>query len=518
MINRKQSFIAERMPIRSPTKKRGKSRKSLTNRRNKKSRKSDVEEDTNVVSADQDGVFFEAESIVDARKTSQGWEYRVRWKGFKASDDTWEPETNLCDSLYEQARTFKIREGGDQKMDGGGTALAKSNANTHNDPQLEGTCQETGKSGGGVLPLGDEKKVSSAIEEFHDSSSSSSEEEEEEDSASCYGEGEPSDLWEWNDREQIEFREVERIDVNDVDARRRVTDARLSGIPVVLRGHKGWAQFARCWLKRKGDATDSVTCDAQGSAAPGGPSPISRNEDVSKMQAVQQPTIDNYNEEMKLEKAADVSCHKELAAETTPGNGLHSLSELENQQPTLLSESVPAGKNDIALQQTIPPKTNTGENERKDKVVSEVVPPELLDLEQNEWELDLDRMSSDIGSEKVPIVLRNYSEQNPIARTETLSQFLKTGWPSDPNSLTGKNGRRPYLHQWQFPLSSTAQLKLCGKGRHTPLENDIIGEDILSYWLDPEKCGGDNPFQYLFMGREETFSKLHVSDCESFVD
>merc|ERR1712238_325894 len=47
--------------------------------------------------------------------------------------------------------------------------------------------------------------------------------------------------------------------------------------------------------------------------------------------------------------------------------------------------------------------------------------------------------------------------------------------------------------------------KLCHKS--VPLPNHILGEDLLKYWLDRVKL--DSPLQYLFMGREDTMSKIH---------
>ena len=35
---------------------------------------------------------------------------------------------------------------------------------------------------------------------------------------------------------------------------------------------------------------------------------------------------------------------------------------------------------------------------------------------------------------------------------------------------------------------------------------DLLGMDLLPYWLDNEK---DCPYQYLFMGAAGTYSKLH---------
>mmetsp|Transcript_52963 Transcript_52963/g.61159 ORF Transcript_52963/g.61159 Transcript_52963/m.61159 type:complete len:637 (-) Transcript_52963:271-2181(-) len=62
-----------------------------------------------------------------------------------------------------------------------------------------------------------------------------------------------------------------------------------------------------------------------------------------------------------------------------------------------------------------------------------------------------------------------------------------------------------YLHQWQFPLSEVACTKLCHQS--VPLPHHILGEDLLKYWLDRVKL--DSPLQYLFMGREDTMSKIH---------
>jgi hypothetical protein len=56
--------------------------------------------------------------------------------------------------------------------------------------------------------------------------------------------------WHWTDEEQVIFQQVARINVNDVDAGDRVTEARTNGTPVVLIGHKGWAGFAKRWLVR----------------------------------------------------------------------------------------------------------------------------------------------------------------------------------------------------------------------------------------------------------------------------
>jgi hypothetical protein len=57
--------------------------------------------------------------------------------------------------------------------------------------------------------------------------------------------------WKWSDADQIIFRDVERINVNDPNAAKLVTEARIVGTPIVLVGHVGWANFAKRWLTAK---------------------------------------------------------------------------------------------------------------------------------------------------------------------------------------------------------------------------------------------------------------------------
>ena len=145
-------------------------------------------------------------------------------------------------------------------------------------------------------------------------------------------------------------------------------------------------------------------------------------------------------------------------------------------------------------------------NRSTDDVLPEA--QQMLDLSDPDWYLDVKAMADDIGSEEVPVVKRDYNEAAPISGTITASRFLETSWPSStgiPESADETaSSSALYLHQWQFPLSETAAQKLCNQSE--PLPNDIMGEDLLKYWL----CRlPDCPLQYLFMGREETMSKLH---------
>lgn len=55
---------------------------------------------------------FEVEHIVDYKKKQGGWVYKVRWRNYKADEDTWEPAENLtgCGDVYRDFLQQKIRE------------------------------------------------------------------------------------------------------------------------------------------------------------------------------------------------------------------------------------------------------------------------------------------------------------------------------------------------------------------------------------------------------------------------
>ena len=115
-------------------------------------------------------------------------------------------------------------------------------------------------------------------------------------------------------------------------------------------------------------------------------------------------------------------------------------------------------------------------------------------------EIDVAKMAITLGSESVPISVRDYKVDNPTPEKMTVKEFLKI-WYLDDNPLSY------YLHQWQFPLSPTAKGLLCNQCK--PLPN-ILGHDILQYHWKIEKEKYDNPYQYLFMGDEDTMTKLHM--------
>lgn len=99
----------------SPPAKRG--RKSVTYAADVKNGDNDSDaEPTNGDAAGDDGEKeWEVEKIVDKRTGDGGLtEYLIRWKGCKASDDTWEPEDNVNSPIavaqFEKSNTTKTRK------------------------------------------------------------------------------------------------------------------------------------------------------------------------------------------------------------------------------------------------------------------------------------------------------------------------------------------------------------------------------------------------------------------------
>ncbi|BET02017.1 Chromo (Hypothetical proteinRromatin Organisation MOdifier) domain [Nesidiocoris tenuis] len=57
---------------------------------------------------------FEVESILDSRVKKGKTEYKIRWKGYSAKSDTWEPEKNLsCQDLLAAFKDEKEKEKSD---------------------------------------------------------------------------------------------------------------------------------------------------------------------------------------------------------------------------------------------------------------------------------------------------------------------------------------------------------------------------------------------------------------------
>lgn len=358
-----------------------------------------VEPATSNAAAPQD-LFWEVEDIIGRRVHCGKDEYLIRWKGCTENDNTWEPHTNLCDTAMELAVGFtkrqklleKQREEDEKKLFGPPPPDEKSN--NDNSKYHDVSMDTVNEKGGGSIEAVDESDSQPPVDDH---------------------------IWKWTDADQVTFREVESINVNDPNASTVVTQARIIGTPLVLVGHVGWANFAKRWL-------------------------------------VEKKVIDT------IETAA---C-------------------------TNASDSGKSIRNDCRFD-------------------------DLLDLSKG-YELDLNKMIYDIGEEDVPVIKRNYNEQKPIHGRIAAKTFLMNCWPQSNESKiiqhdksisnkSQKNTSSLYLHQWQFPLSDTAGRKLCH--HNNPLPKGVMGEDLLRYWLDLPQCQKDSPLQYIFMGREDTLSKLH---------
>jgi Chromo (CHRromatin Organisation MOdifier) domain/Cupin-like domain len=318
----------------------------------------------NVVCGEGEESFWAMEKVVGRRIKGGKVQYLVRWKGFSEAENTWEPAENLCDTAMADAMRFTkaMKKRQKELEDAGEMLLAPDDAMIQTVQSADIVPDE--------VPSDVNFQIATA--------------------------GLEDGRWKWTDEEQVVFQQVERINVNDMDAKERVAAARVNGTPVVLIGHVGWANFARKWLEHPLPSSDQLHDDGQ-----------------------------------------------------------------------------------------------------------------WLDLAKPH-SLSIEKMVEDIGNEEVPVVRRNYNEANPIHANILASKFLTTCWPTtnETSSIpTAGSGTRLYLHQWQFPLSDTAGRKLCHQ--NNPLPNDILGEDLLKYWLDLPQCKGDSPLQYIFMGREETMSKLH---------
>ena len=141
----------------------------------------------------------------------------------------------------------------------------------------------------------------------------------------------------------------------------------------------------------------------------------------------------------------------------------------------------------------------------------------MLDLTL-QYTVDVDKMVQDIGNEMVPILRKKYDDEHPIKSHMTVRRFLRDCWPGNnalrnranaTSSCTTGSRKMPslYLHQWLFTASPTAVPKLCNQVNLIP--HDILGEDLLRYWYNKERCDGDSPYQYIFMGDTDTLSRLH---------
>lgn len=203
-------------------------------------------------------------------------------------------------------------------------------------------------------------------------------------------------------------------------------------------------------------------------------------------------------------------------------------SEKESEKNVSIAQITSSVESDVGIVAKITPSTTTyattNNASDKNETIAKNEEPSILnrsnnfddaplDLSRNDFYLDIKKMIGDIGEEDVPVIKRHYNEEKPIHGNVHASKFLTNCWPNseaDENVEVVKNQKASsnlYLHQWQFPLSDTAGRTLCHQNKALP--KSIMGEDLLKYWLDLAQCKFDSPLQYIFMGREDTLSKLH---------
>ena len=408
------------MKIRNQRRKQQKKEEAEESRKRARNASLGVDNQGTIVSAPQDGDFFwEVAAVIGKRIRRNRVEYLIRWKGCSEDDNTWEPAGNLCDSAMLEAKKYckaeklkaKKRAEDERKLFGDSstekdtTAVETINEEEEGNAALEESDVGTKNDSIDINSNTNAVKCGIAIDDDF-------EEEKEEESLVV-----EDTTQNWTDTDQVVFREVKRINVNDPDALATVKENRINGIPVIIVGHVGWANFAKRWLTEK-----------------------------------------------KVEANKEPSDSQLAAAGTSHG------------------EEKPSKVNDLNL-----------------------------DLSTEKYEFDIAKMIKDIGDEDVPVIKRNYDEVKPIHGTIPAAKFLSECWPSSMTEAklqdSKKKAAKFYLHQWQFPLSDTAGVKLCHQ--NNPLPNEIMGEDLLKYWLDLPQCKLDSPLQYIFMGNADTHSRLH---------
>ena len=334
--------------------------------------------------------------------------------------------------------------------------------------------------------------------------------------------------WKWSDKDQVIFKDIERVNVHDPNAAKIVTEARINGTPLVLVGHVGWANFATRWLtekkvEKKEEKKETTTVEASTSESINVESNVPTNESrgeseglTAKPVAIDLTSKGDSNDE-EVAKPAAIDLTKEATVDV-PEVESHSTIATEEKLDSVMALDETTNKSIVEKRISEPMEVEETKLKETEKPCGNSKSDNLLDLSKN-YELDVKKMIEDIGGEDVPVIKRNYNEEKPIHGRIPAEKFLSSCWPTALDAASQNNGQDEaitktkntasnlYLHQWQFPLSDTAGRKLCH--HNNPLPKGIMGEDLLKYWLDLPQCKLDSPLQYIFMGREDTLSKLH---------
>mmetsp|Transcript_39835 Transcript_39835/g.95856 ORF Transcript_39835/g.95856 Transcript_39835/m.95856 type:complete len:1116 (+) Transcript_39835:87-3434(+) len=439
--------------------------------------------------------FWEMEAVIGRRIHRGRVEYLIRWKGCTEDDNTWEPAANLCDTAIEEAMKYTK----EQKR--------KESQREADEKKLFGSLDDTVDDNDGSCKVGDVSMQDAEEVVVIDDGPKVNAASKTNDTMAVDSENPVVDdhIWKWSDADQVIFRDIERVDVNDPNAAKIVTEARINGTPLVLVGHVGWANFAKRWLTEKKVAKKKATIgvtknESNGMGEGGGANPISVDLPTDAAAGVGDERT-SAPESMHGAKQDCNSTPEKAGAGETEAAGVDAMSEKEDSTQTIVDKKEP----------------NVTNEEKSKMATNHSLSDDLLDLSKN-YELDVKKMIKDIGGEDIPVIKRHYNEEKPIHGKIPAEKFLTTCWPtSDSEAVTNQQGKSTakkqknvsnlYLHQWQFPLSDTAGRKLCHHNK--PLPKGIMGEDLLKYWLDLPQCKLDSPLQYIFMGREDTLSKLH---------
>ena len=92
--------------------------------------------------------MYEVEAVVHARKKGKGMEYLIKWKGYDASENTWEPAKNVSEALIKHYHGESSATGEECAAAGGGaTAAAGSQAHESTNARVSEDAASAERSG-----------------------------------------------------------------------------------------------------------------------------------------------------------------------------------------------------------------------------------------------------------------------------------------------------------------------------------------------------------------------------------